>query len=57
MIKRVLKLRVQINLFCSYTYKANFNDKMRLNEDNWHVLTYLTSALIYFKNATMALQG
>jgi hypothetical protein len=57
MIKRILKLRAQINLFCSYTYKADFNDEMRLNEDDWHVLTHLTSTLIYFKNATIALQG
>lgn len=57
MIKRALKLRAQINLFCSYTYKDDFNDEIRLNEDDWYILTHLAAALVHFENATMALQG
>jgi hAT family C-terminal dimerisation region len=57
MILRALKLRAQINLFCSYTYKDNFIDEMQLNEDDWYILSHLAAALVYFENATMALQG
>jgi hypothetical protein len=57
MIKRAIKLRSQINLFCSYTYKDDFKDKIRLNEDDWYILQHLVTALVYFESATMALQG
>ena len=57
MIKRAIKLRLQINLFCSYTYKDDFNNEIQLNEDDWYILLYLTGALVHFKNATQALQG
>jgi hAT family C-terminal dimerisation region len=57
MIKRALRLRQQINLFCSYTYKDDFNNEMQLNEDDWYILLYLAGALVHFENATQALQG
>jgi hypothetical protein len=57
MIKRALKLHAQINLFCSYTYKDDFNDAMRLNDEDWYILVHLAAALLHFESATMALQS
>jgi hypothetical protein len=57
MIKRAIKLRLQINLFCSYTYKDDFKPEMQLNNDDWYILLHLAAALVHFKNATMALRG
>jgi hypothetical protein len=57
MIKRAIKLRSQINLFCSYTYKDDFKTEMQLNDDDWYILLHLAAALVHFENATMALQG
>jgi hypothetical protein len=57
MIKRALRLRQQINLFCFYTYKEDFTNDMQLNEDDWYILVQLAAALVHFENATEALQG
>jgi hypothetical protein len=57
MIKRALKLHSQINLFCSYTYKDDFNNAMRLNDEDWYILVHIAAALLHFESATMALQG
>lgn len=57
MIKRALKLRHQVEHYTYYTCRDSFEEAMRLNEDDWYILTQLADALQYFEDATIALEG
>jgi hAT family C-terminal dimerisation region len=57
MIVRALQLRQQLNLFCHYTAKDDLREAMRLDEDDWFILTHLASAMKCFEDATKALEG
>jgi len=57
MIRRACKLFAQINLFCTYTYKAYFTEEMLLRADDWHILNHLAAAMTPFESATKAMEG
>jgi hypothetical protein len=57
MIVRALQLRQQLNLFCHYTAKDDLREVIRLDKDDWFILTHLASAMKCFKDVTKALKG
>jgi hAT family C-terminal dimerisation region len=57
MIKRALQLRQQIDIFCYYSCKGDFTDDIRLNVDDWYILTQLADAMQCFEDATLMLEG